>query len=55
MNDTSRKLNWAEVEAMAALCAEAYRRTGRNPTQMECDAMIATARHMAADGVVSVQ
>ena len=55
MRGAHRRMNWMEVEAMTALVAEAHRRTGRNPTEAEIDAMIITARAMAADGAAGLQ
>lgn len=42
------RLNWEEVGAWAALVAAHWRRCARNPTETECDSMVATAREMIA-------
>jgi hypothetical protein len=46
----NEKMDKQEVEAWAALVAQHWKHTGRNPTDTECDMMVATAREMAADG-----
>ena len=52
MRNEFRRVNWQEAVAWAALVAEAWKRLGRNPTETECDMMVATAREMAASGAV---
>ena len=50
MTDIDRMMSWSEVQALATLVAAHWERHKRNPSQVECDHMMMTARLMSADG-----
>ena len=49
------RVTWDEAQSFADLLAAFFRRTGRDPTDEETEALVATARQIVACGVAPLQ
>jgi hypothetical protein len=55
MRNEFPRLSWDELPVWAALVAQHWLRTQKNPTETECSAMVDTAREMVANDRLVLQ